>query len=438
MISKKTRKFTTVLQNRDDLIWKPFSQEKSIIEKNLLEWLQYEQPSAVINKFTALFFYGNHEDERVLQALEKVLFASQEQQKFLQLIDYCCHLIIDRWLNNPESAKFIPQLLEVFGVIKPHTKSYARLKGRLIQSIKKYQESELYQQLQFIVAIIIDREPKIDLEQNIFVRDLITRYHFLYQYFLIEKNQLITESKIILTKAKEKERQFEFQLYQYILYRARLLQLARARQFARGAGKVIRRIENPTLLSDKDLKLAVDIYSGNFDEEDTLTQMAHKLLTNNNLRHNYGQFKQELYHYLLFKLDAKDCNYPLGYYLKQKLEQIFPQSDERQLNDSLVLQTCRQLLSFLMVEGDRTAEPVRFMEAIFHLGTAQTIMLLIKIVSICPQVKPDLEIRLAMLFLHYQNAKIQDVLWLVKSLEHIRIAFGLCFGKVDLSATKII
>jgi hypothetical protein len=427
-----------VIQNRDDLIWKPFYLEKSIIEKSLLEWLQYEEPEAFLAKFTALFVEGNHEDSRVTQALEKVLFAPQEQQKFSQLIDYCCHLIIDRWLHNPESCQFIPKLIELFDLIKPQTKSYARLKGRLIQANKKYKETELYNRLEFIVKIITNEKTTFDLSEQMFVRDLVTKYHFLYRYFLREEISLDNEHKFILNKAKEKQQQFEFQLYKYVLYRTRLLQLARARQFSQGAGKVIRRIDNPTLLSDKDLKLAVDIYSSNFDCEYTLMQMAHKLLANNQ-HHSYGQFKQDLYRYLLLKIDFKNNDYPLNFYLKQKLEQIFPQSDKRPLNDSLILQTARQLLSFLMVEGDRTqVEPVRFMESIAHLGTAQTIMLLIKIVSICPQVKPDLELRLAMLFIHYQNDRVQDVLWLVKSLEHISVALGICFGKMDLSATKII
>jgi hypothetical protein len=269
------------------------------------------------------------------------------------------------------------------------------------------------------------------------VRDLVTRYHFLYRHLLIEYLPITTEPKVILAKTQEKEKQFEFKLYQYILYRARLLQLAKARQFSQGAGKVIRRIENPTLLSDKDFKIATDIYSGKLDGEHTLTQIAQKLVANNNLRHNYGHFKQELNRYLLYKIDNKNSNYPLDRYLKQKLEQIFPQSDTRQLNDSLILQTSRQLLSFLMKEGDRT-EPVTFVELIANLGTAQAIVLLIKIVAICPQVKPDLETKLTALLINHEDAKVQDMLWLVKSLEHINIAFGLCFGKVDLSATKIV
>jgi hypothetical protein len=427
-----------VIQNRDDLIWQSIYQEKSIIENNLLEWLTDEKPEALIAKFTALFIEGNHQDEKLIQALDKVLFLPQEQQKFSHLINFCCHLIIDRWSNNPEYASFIPQLIEVFDLIKPQTKSYARLKSRLIQGIKKYKESELYCQLKFIIAIILDRETKVDLEQNLLVRDLVTRYHFLYRHFLIEYLPITTIPKDILAKSQEKEQQFEFKLYQYSLYRARLIQLAKARQFSQGAGKVIRRIENPTLLSDKDFKMATDIYSSKLDGEHTLTQMAHKLVANNTLRHNYGHFKQELYRYLLYKIDNKNSNYPLDRYLKQKLEQIFPQADSRQLNDSLILQTCRQLLSFLMKEGDRSTEPVTFVESIANLGTAQTIVLLIKIVSICPQVKPDLEMKLATLFTNYQNDKVQDTLWLVKSLEHINIAFGLCFGKVDLSATKIV
>ena len=73
---------------------------------------------------------------------------------------------------------------------------------------------------------------------------------------------------------------------------------------------------------------------------------------------------------------------------------------------------------------------------IYSLGTAQTVMLLIKILLICPQVKPDLEQRLGILFVHYEDKTIGEVVWLAKFFEHFSVAFSIYFGKLDISLGK--
>jgi hypothetical protein len=78
----------------------------------------------------------------------------------------------------------------------------------------------------------------------------------------------------------------------------------------------------------------------------------------------------------------------------------------------------------------------QFAELVANLGTAQAMMVLIKIALICPESKADLEKKICAIVLHYQYQTIQQNPWLIKSLEHLLIAFSIYFGKVDVSIAK--
>ncbi|WP_319419670.1 hypothetical protein [Pleurocapsa sp. FMAR1] len=73
---------------------------------------------------------------------------------------------------------------------------------------------------------------------------------------------------------------------------------------------------------------------------------------------------------------------------------------------------------------------------IINLGTAQMMMILIKIVLICPESKSDLEKRIALIASYYQLNAIQEIPWLFKTLEHLLIAFSIYFGNIDVSIAK--
>ena len=75
---------------------------------------------------------------------------------------------------------------------------------------------------------------------------------------------------------------------------------------------------------------------------------------------------------------------------------------------------------------------------IVNMGTTEVIGLLLKLVLICPKVKPYLEQRFAILFSHYEFFAKDELTWLINCLEKLQLAFSIHFGKVDLSLVKII
>jgi hypothetical protein len=443
-----------VIKDLDSSTWQPIDREISIIEEYIRECASNRLPESVINQFKCLFLEGKHENSQISKALEKIIFSPLGQQKFNLMLSNCCYLIIDCWSNQLKSLKLSDELINVFNLVN-QAKSYDRRKKQLIQLIVNYQKTELYLQLRAVVNIITIEESGKSLSNktistgsistnstssNIIINTYIRRYTYLYEYFLSEVEHIPQLTKLIKTTQVTRRENFEIQLSKHIIYRVRLQQVARMGLLSKGAGKVITRVENPTLLSEKAFKVAMKQYISKIDEQYTILQLAQRFVLQNNLRNCYQEYKQDLAQYLVGNLELKNTNYQFESKLRQKLNQIFSQSNSKQLNQNLVLQTCRQLFSFIIVEISPNSQPnyQRFPELIGNLGTAQTVAILIKLILICPEAKSDLEKKMALITKHYQLHDIKQVPWLVKTLEHLLIAFSIYFGKVDVSIAKII
>ena len=99
------------------------------------------------------------------------------------------------------------------------------------------------------------------------------------------------------------------------------------------------------------------------------------------------------------------------------------------------MQTCRQLYSFLIVNSAVADRDDRFAELITNLGTA-VMLILTKIVLICPESKPDLEKKICSIVTRYQLQNVRNLPWLIKALEHLSIAFSIYFGKIDVPTVR--
>ena len=113
-----------------------------------------------------------------------------------------------------------------------------------------------------------------------------------------------------------------------------------------------------------------------------------------------------------------------------------PECNLQKPNESLIVRTCTQLFKFLVVGDAPEHEHYIFMDLIANLGVRGTIGLLLKLVLLSSQVQPTLEKRFAILFTRYESSSLSEVLWLVKSLETLNIAFCVNFGKADFSFLK--
>lgn len=435
----------------DDSAKHSLTSASEMIYEYLYQCATTKSPSVVIQEFKNLLVQGKSENIKVNKALEKIIFAFGRQQQFDAILSHCCYLILDCWSNTPESLSYASELLGTLEFVN-HVRSYDRRRKQLIQLVSHFQKTAAYYQLQAIITILNSQKiANVVLTNAIVTNEVtnssdnitnsvlttsLTRYTYLYQYLLPKNSQFEQLSKLIKKLQNKRQQDFEFQLSKHIIYRFRLQQLARMKLLSKGAGKLITKAENPTLLSDKAFKAALQQYLGKIDGQQTVVQQSQSFLAKNNLRNSYQVFKQDLHQFLTTTIQSRNSNYNFQNQLKQKLEQIFPQSNTKTLNKSLILQTCRQLFSYLVTDLASSNEPQKFKELITNLGTAQTILVLVKITLICPESRFYLAKKLSTITTYYQLHNIQDVTWLIKTLEHLLMAFSIYFGKIDVSVAK--
>ena len=426
------------------------SQECNIVYEFLRQRAVIQSPPKLIQEFQALLKQDRNEDSKVSQALDKITVAPKPQ--FEIFLSHCFYLILDCWLDNaPESMLYLDQLFDIIDVLGK-TRSYDRRRKRLVQLIKNYQQTKSYLQLKAVIAIIhpqgigyaSDENSVItnevpgsnDDHSHTIINNYLIRYTYLYQCFFPPNGQF-SHLTLLIEKLRDKRQQdFEILLSKHIIYRFRLKQLAKMKLLTKGAGKIITKVDNPSLLSEKAFRVALKQYTGKLDHQATVLERAQRLITENELRHTYKEFKQDLYRFIVSDVKPRNNNYNFETRLQQKLAEIFTQSDAKSLNRTLVLQTCRQLFSFLIVDPALSGNPKRFADLIANLGTAQAVMILVKITLICPEAKADLETKICSMVAHYQLQKVQEAPWLVKSLEHLLVAFSIYFGNLDVSFAR--
>ncbi|WP_019505053.1 hypothetical protein [Pleurocapsa sp. PCC 7319] len=435
----------------DDSARQPIVQSSSIIYEYLRQCAATQSPQAVIKEFRSIFLLGRNENNKLSQALEKIIFSSVGQKQFNVILTHCFNIILDCWSETPESLTSVSDLMDTLDVIN-QAKSYDRRRKQLIQLVRNYQQSELYFQLRGMIVIINPQEIANVVLTNVVATNEVSssnfsrnntifytylgRYSYLYDYFLPQNSDLNQLRELIKTLQSNRKQDFAISLSKHLIYRVRLKQVAQMKLLSKGAGKAITKVDNPTLLSERAFKKALKQYIGQVENQGTILEQAQLFVTGNNLRNSYQVFKQDLYCFLTKNIKPRNSTCNFKNKLKLKLEQIFSQSDAKPLNKTLILQTCRQLFSFLILDPNSPPDPKKYTDLITNLGTDQVIMILIKITLICPESKADLEKKLSLIVTHYLQSNIQDIPWLVKSLEHLLIAFSIYFGKIDVSIAR--
>lgn len=426
---------------------KSIERDSQIVYDYLCQSAIKQSPKALIGEFQILFTQGKTENIQVSQALEKIIFDPVGQQRFAQFFSHCFYRILNCWVAEPESLFYVAELLGIFETIK-QSRSYDRRRKQLLKLIQDYQQSPSYFQLQIVISIINPQEianvalpngvatnetSSSQIHRQTIIYNYLIRYTYLYEFFCPLDPELEQLSQLIQTLANNRCQDFEFKLSKHILYRFRLKQIARMKLLSKGAGKIITKAENPSLLSERAFSVALKQYLGKIEQDRTLLERSQRFVADNQLRDSYQVFKQDLGRFLTYNLKPRNHNYHFESNLNQKLNLVFPHSDNKPINSTLILQTCRQLFSFLLLDAQETNNPQKFADLVANLGTAQVMLILIKITLICPESKADLTKKLAAIATHYQFSNIQDAAWVLKTLEHCLIALAIYFGKVDVS-----
>ena len=407
---------------------------EQVIYQYLRDYVENNAPTEVVAEFRRIFFEFSIQDPLLRSHIESLIFSKEDRARFAYVLNYCYHIIINHWAQKSELHQFIVELVDIIDSINFAIQCYDRRRKKLYELASNFLQTDYYLKLKRIAKVVACKSlSNFSFQEPI--ANFLPHYPYLYQTLLLGKEYSPEEKNLIVKLQNIRQKYFEFKLTQHITYRSRLMQVARARQMSHGAGKILRRVKNPSLLSEKDLQSSIQRYLDKPNRKDTIQQLSQRFLEKNKLGIPYKEFKDNLFIYLLVGIKSRNKEYRLDSMISDILDKSYYQSDSQLLTESLIFKTCRRLLKFMMVDTTKQNNHSQFIDLVINLGTSNTVSLLVRMALICPKIKPELEQRLAILFVKYESRKAEDVTWLIKVLENFLVAFSLNFGKMDLSAT---
>nr|WP_202924842.1 hypothetical protein [Myxacorys almedinensis] len=389
--------------------------------EHLLNVVQTEPPRQLVERFRLLFIEGvGYPDGAIARSLDHIVNTTTADQEFRFILNRCCHILINRWQTRPQLYPAIAALIDSLtsAPTRPIT-DYTRSRSirRLRELVKQFVYTEQFltlRRLGQVVSQSCDHSPAQPLVT------LIRRYPYLYEHCLVAEGTPSAHQASIRHLQTQVQRQFELDLSKYVTHQAR--------RNPTPTGL----IQNPTLLSDRDLGLALQQFVGNVEGSATCRDVAQRFISHSNQIRCYGEFKSELYQYITASVDSeygkRQFNSQLSQYLKHTLSDV----DSLPLTDFLVVRTCSQLLNFLVVDSPKRPQHFVFVDLLSNLGATSTTRLLLKIVLLCSRVKPYLEKRFSILFNHYESHSREQVQWLIVAMENLHLALSTNFSTVNL------
>lgn len=414
---------------------------KQQLYDHFLDLVEKNSPEEVIDRFRMLFIQGwGYPDAEIVKALEKIVASKEVEQEFNFIINRCCHILINRWQPYIAKKDAIFELIQLFEEVE--NRSVTRAFGskgsrRVLELVKDFTNSEQYLTLKRL-AEVMNQSPgassnsKTALAEPL--RTLIPRYPYLYKHCLVSPDSSYDHQQAIKKIQQERQQEYEVNLSQYVSHRIREIRLARqGKQPSTREKSTI--ITNPTLLRDPELFFALRQYVGKVETGYSYKDLAKHFLVHTKEPQSYRAFKDSLYEYLSTSLevDSRTITRKLNNKFYKELQRTLEHSHDKQLNDSLIMRTCSNMLNFLIVESPQRPQHFLFIDLLGNLGPTVTIGLLLKIVLICNRIRPYLEQRFAILFNHYESNNREAVQWLVRALENMLLALTTNLGKVDLS-----
>lgn len=390
-------------------------------------------PEEALENFRHLFIDGVAcKEPTIKSAIVKIVNSKNAEREFKYILNRCCHILINHWQNNPKLQPVILELLSLFEKIHSSNISLNQTSRRIRILVKHFIASEQYQTLQRIRRIVSQHQ-EVKTKTSTSVGELINRYPYLYSYCLLNEDSSSEHKQTVRNMQVRLERKFEVDLSHYVTYQVRLAQMSRQNKLLSTSLTSLKTIENPTLLSDKELARSLKQFVGKVEDGYTYKQLSQKFLSNSLYVPSYKVFKDDLYEYLKPSFVSKYGNYQFKDKFYQKIKTLFSESDRQKPDEFLIVRTSSQLLNYLIVESAQHPEHYIFVDMMTNMGSAATIGLLLKIVLCCQKIKPFLEKKFAILFNHYESVGKDGVPWLVRALESLHVAFSIHYGKADVS-----
>ena len=372
------------------------NQSQEIIYNFLLNLVKDRDPDLVLWEFKCLFF-SCRETKYNPQALGALLgiVELRSEVDFIHTLKRSCYILINNW-ESQRAPLYITQLINGFAEINFNQK-YANNHLILIKKwLKKFVTSQDYEDL-----ILFNANKSKNNHKH--WSDRYTSYLLVPQYADDHNSQEQKEAAMMLSQ--KLRYQFKFDLAMYT-----------ARSQCRFYEST--NLDNPTTLGEDVLLLIKTIL---------LKKGKHspKSIANIFLQQTQGirykSFKISLKKYLLYGVSSRSFIDFVEDKLSKKLDFLYQDYEEETINKALILRTCNQLFDYLTTENNQEPSEL-FIYLMSQENTLTMVMLLLKIMLICPHSRNRLESRIAQLIKYYMNYPQQECQWVIDFFEVLNIA----------------
>lgn len=399
-----------------------YNRQTTVEEKKLYSHLykcaEVESPDLLIERFRLLFIEGiEYYPSQVLRTLGKIVNSEFAQREFQFILNRSCYILINRWWQHPRLKSAIPELIALFET-HPVRVAHSRTTQRLRELVRRFPQTEQYRALRHLAQLINQKHEQNSPTGSKPLSTFLNRYPCLYEHCLLTHDSTYEQRQKVRLLRDQQQWQYEIDLSRYVTYQK--------------LDKNSLYVKNPTLLSDRQLNIALKQFTGKIDGDNSYRDLAEQFRTYSRLSPSYRAFKQEFYEYLTVAIDSKYTRGEFSQRLHKQLQNTLSQHDNAQLSEALLEATCKKMLNFMVVESSQNPKHYVFSDLTSNLGTTPTIGILMKIVLLCRQLKNYLEQRFSILFNHYETHANDTINWLVESLENLNVALSTNFGKLTL------
>ncbi|TVQ11319.1 MAG: hypothetical protein EA368_05670 [Leptolyngbya sp. DLM2.Bin27] len=384
-------------------------------------WRKHEDPQALIERFYNLFFDSvSYPDSSVASALISLSQQDTADREFKYVLNRCCYTLINLWYTQPRDHWAILKLVQLFEDLPPAASAHPKSQ-KINHLVQGFSQTEQYASLVRLREILQPSEADCPTPAAIEEQPLghrIRHYPFLYDNSLLTKDSGQEQKQNINDLRHRAETSLGIRLARYHAQSQRSDRIEPA--------------ANPTLLDAEGLNAALSFYTGKANGR-THRDQARWFATYSKTVRSFRDFKDEFVDYLIQPIAAAEPKYGGNHFtrnLRQYLRETLAEFDNQPLNSFILVETCRRLLNFLVVDSPQRPVFRNFRYLVNDVGHALTMGLLLRLVLFCSAAKPWLERCFSVLFNLHERRICKEVPWLVTSLEHANVALITNFGDV--------
>ncbi len=364
---------------------------EQIIYEHFLYVVKTETSDRVIERFKSLFIEGvSYSDNRIWTTIETLAFEKTAEQNFPLIINRCCYILVNYWQMQPTGRVAIADLVELLDRLNDVRMTYSRTVRRLRQLLQVYLQGDDYPKLKRLNAVLngASSDKKTILDRPL--GTLISRYPYLYDHSLVSEERTHENVETIKRVQLNLRQQQETNLSHYLAYQVRRSRVKA--QLGRDAANNLPLVDNPTLLSTKELGMAFGQFSGKAEGDASYQDLSRGFVSRLQMQPSIKKFKGDLYEYIVSGVDSSYGSRTFNDRLYKAIINVAPDRDRQPLDELGLLRTCTHILNHLVIESPSNPQHFVFMDMISNLGSVFTTGLLLKIVLICKKVKPLLEV----------------------------------------------